>query len=1619
MKKIWKRIAAFVMACAVATSTAVPDTALAASSDNKKNVVQQQKSTRKSTVENNIAGNLQSQANSPELNRILNECEEVKKDDASRTMKKGEMLSVQSSGNTFMAIMPNGDLYCWGYNEYGQVGNGTTENQTTPVKVLDGVKSVSCSYSSFTVSAITGNGDLYCWGYNGDGQVGNGMTETQTIPEKVLSDVKSVSCSSSTVSAITENGDLYCWGYNRYGQVGNGTTETQTTPEKVLSDVKSVSYSCYFGSTYVSTISAITENGGLYCWGYNEYGQVGNGTVGTTQTTPVKVLGNVKSVSFPPFTYSYYFRSSYVSTVSAITENGDLYCWGYNGDGQVGNGTVGTTQTTPVKVLGNVKSVSYSSYCFCSYYFGSIYHSTVSAITENGDLYCWGYNGDGQVGNGTTKNRSTPVKVLGDVKSVFSYSSYSYYHYSYSYNSSSTVSAITENGDLYCWGDNKYGQVGNGTTENQLSPTPILGSSLSSGLSKDGRLQIPDSITVEKGKSKYFGGKILVDNLDLEQQKEINESLKVVSANSSVATADRNPFDLIMDNDGRYTMQLSIGVTGVSRGETDIFISASDGSKVCCHVVVIKATETVEEPDDTGYSYCFGIAGELQDVNSANRIMKIDGVSYEASSDSIISDAKKILEQHDNKIVACQVRATDNQIVQVDDVKDIIGEPSVHIKPEVDNINYEDGKYSKKSFKIDLEMYCGVKEPYHFSDISDVMKKVDGLELTFSKLSLTTWYKDTGVYAFLLKDGLFEDQKTTIEKELNFKLKPGQTKKFSVTACVKEESFILQKVNADAKIQAKINDNKETEITATVHLSNLDKAREAEQKKLATSPKSAELQKANTILDGTHMAYDEGALKECLTDTEVKAISSQVNNWIYTFNALNSIINDDSDSSVLKKLLKKYGLTKEGLADRVCKKLGIDKKVIPGAYSCKGTLRFEAKHKKTGKNIIIKFTADMQFYGFGGSDSAYGGFGTLNYKISGGGSGKGPITFVNFDSFVTSLKKVVDSQAHNCFNKIYADGINEIFNDSVADSLVSSTFAKIVNQKYGSASEAVYTGLKYAFTGYTEEDAKKSVKDVVIILAKETVSRYTYQSIDCPVNVTVYDGDGNICAEIKDDVVNEKYQDVAAYVKGEAKYLLLPDADYILCYSGSDTGTMDYTVTEYENGEAVRELIYNDVPLTTEKKYVNYLISGRHQGISLYNLNQVDGGVVEATSDIDKTKEQDISVKSITLNDKTLSLKKGESYILMETISPDDVSIRDLTWSSSNDDVVEVNGSGVLYAKADGEAVITVKINGCNLSDSCRVTVGEGNASAPDSTSTPVVTGQPVPQPPVGPTDIIRPPYTNTPMPTAKPIGTVKPSYTNTPVPTAKPISTTRPTEQQTPKPTNEPTKTPDDTVRPSEKPSPTTALVSDNNSNSVRKLKKGSKVTDKKTKAVYKITGTGKNRTVEYTKSTKKNSVSISVPASVKLKGNKYKVTSVGKNAFKNSKKLKTVKIGKNVKKIGKQTFFGCTKLTNVTLGKNITTIGANAFSNCTALTIITIPTKVTKIGDKAFYQCKNLRYILVKTNKLTAKNVGSNAFGKGAAKLRVKTDKTKWRLYAQIFMSKGMSAKALFIIDPVKLVI
>ncbi len=202
-----------------------------------------------------------------------------------------EVASVSLGSFHSAAVTKNGELYCWGGNTDGQVGNGSKEVQTVPVKVLENVTSVSLGFGHS--AAVTKNGDLYCWGKNDYGQVGDASKEEQTAPVKVLENVIAASLGYYHSAAVTKSGDLYCWGKNDHGQVGDASKEEQTAPVKVLENVTSVS----LGWNYSA---AVTRSGDLYCWGHNGwYGQVGNGSE-EDQTTPVKVLGNMPSASATP-----------------------------------------------------------------------------------------------------------------------------------------------------------------------------------------------------------------------------------------------------------------------------------------------------------------------------------------------------------------------------------------------------------------------------------------------------------------------------------------------------------------------------------------------------------------------------------------------------------------------------------------------------------------------------------------------------------------------------------------------------------------------------------------------------------------------------------------------------------------------------------------------------------------------------------------------------------------------------------------------------------------------------------------------------------------------------------------------------------------------------------------------------------------------------------------------------------------------------------------------------------------------------------------------------------------------------------------------------------------------
>ena len=332
-------------------------------------------------------------------------------------------------------IDSNKNLWSWGYNGYGGLGDGTTTRRVSPVKIGD-MKWSSVSAGMDFSTAITEEGELYAWGNNEKAQVGNGTLVNKLVPTKIGdTELKwnSVSSGGYHTLAITDDGDLYVWGYNTNGQLGLGhKSAIIPTPTKVDIDLKWKQVSAGRGQSY-----GITDDGDLYAWGSNGDGELGDGT--KTESLVPKKIGEAK--------WRYVVAGS--SHGLGIQEDGSLWAWGDNEHGRLGDGTT-VGKKTPVKI--NTEGIEFKTL--------TAFHSSSAGISTDGDLYTWGYNHNYQLGNGTNVNQLIPTKI-GSMKWK-----------SVSAGSSHAI-GITEGGELYAWGYNYEGQVGDGSNTDKSTQVKI------------------------------------------------------------------------------------------------------------------------------------------------------------------------------------------------------------------------------------------------------------------------------------------------------------------------------------------------------------------------------------------------------------------------------------------------------------------------------------------------------------------------------------------------------------------------------------------------------------------------------------------------------------------------------------------------------------------------------------------------------------------------------------------------------------------------------------------------------------------------------------------------------------------------------------------------------------------------------------------------------------------------------------------------------------------------------------------------------------------------------------------------------------------------------------------
>jgi alpha-tubulin suppressor-like RCC1 family protein len=344
------------------------------------------------------------------------------------------------------AIDGTGKLWCWGRDDSGQLGDAGDAASSTPVAVaMPGgpMAATAIATGDRHSCAILGDQSLVCWGNNDSGQLGDGTTSSRNTPVgAAIGKVTAVSAGGGETCAVDGAGALWCWGANDSGQIGNGMAVGNgpgvVSPFPVpLVDVANVAV----GS---SSACALTGDGAVWCWGGNDHGQVGSPPANIFNhpdiTTPVRVPLPIAATAI----------TASFEVVCAIDAASDVWCWGENVDDEIEPS--GDNRFTPVKTpYSNVTAIATGATYIC-------------VQTKTHGLACSGFNGQGQLGDGRATDHSRPEALdgLSGVATITAGDSFS-------------CALLSADGTVTCWGRNAEGELGDGTQVDRARPGPVFG----------------------------------------------------------------------------------------------------------------------------------------------------------------------------------------------------------------------------------------------------------------------------------------------------------------------------------------------------------------------------------------------------------------------------------------------------------------------------------------------------------------------------------------------------------------------------------------------------------------------------------------------------------------------------------------------------------------------------------------------------------------------------------------------------------------------------------------------------------------------------------------------------------------------------------------------------------------------------------------------------------------------------------------------------------------------------------------------------------------------------------------------------------------------------------------
>ena len=461
---------------------------------------------------------------------------------------------IVGGNNHFVALKTDGTVYTWGGNEYGQLGNGTNTNVLKPTKVIE--NAIDVAAGEFYTMILKQDGTVWTTGYNDSGRLGDGTGTSSNIFKQVklnagggyLENIIAIDTHRATSYALSSSGEVYSWGYNGNYQFGTNTISTSKYPVKMngISDIVQI-------SAGYNHVAMLNKNGNVWCTGYNGYGQFGVNST-STASLPVQmqdengnVLDGVKAVA------------SGIYHIMILKQDGTVWAAGYNGLGQLGNGTTdnsyklvqvlkktGENSSAPITDAKHIEAAGYSSY---------IFKNSDTSGTAKG-MYVVGKNSHGELFTGDTTNQLLAKEVQTDKIILTGNLS--------SYGGDNNSGAIIDmDGRVYTVGFNEYGQLGNDTNQSLKRAWDLSENRINVNANII-NLQIPSQIGLITANTE-IGFNLLRNNLPASSfaYTSLDESVATVSSNGTVmAKKLGTTFIQIEDTVNKTYKRVKVNVNG-------------------------------------------------------------------------------------------------------------------------------------------------------------------------------------------------------------------------------------------------------------------------------------------------------------------------------------------------------------------------------------------------------------------------------------------------------------------------------------------------------------------------------------------------------------------------------------------------------------------------------------------------------------------------------------------------------------------------------------------------------------------------------------------------------------------------------------------------------------------------------------------------------------------------------------------------------------------------------------------------------------------------------------------------------------------------------------------------